>query len=183
MSKAKTRLSNATFVERGFSVVEPNHLSAQRTGQVYAQLPANKDIEVLENGQFVKYDYAAGECNFTGDGPWMMVWNEVKLYEDYMTDADWAMKREDYSAYVYDATGADMPEDTVMTPRVIRIEPGDIYTTNCVKETTLAVGDKLMVGADGYLAKTGDTTGPTMKVVKVYTMPDMQQGVKLQCIK
>ena len=34
-------------------------LSAQRTGQIYAQLPANKDIDVLENGQFVKYDYAA----------------------------------------------------------------------------------------------------------------------------
>ena len=41
--------------------VEPNHLSARRTGQIYAQLPANKDIKVLENGQFVKYDYLNGE--------------------------------------------------------------------------------------------------------------------------
>lgn len=183
MAKAKTRLSGAAFVERGYAVVEPNHLSAQRTGQVYGQLPANKNIDVLENGQFVKYDYANGECNFTGDGPWFMVWNEVKLYEAYETDADWAMKKADYSAYVYNAAGANMPEGTVMTPRVIRIEPGDIYTTNAVNEATLAVGDKLKVGTDGFLAKSGDDNGPVMKVVKVYTMPDMQQGVKLQCIK
>ena len=48
-----------------FGQVEPNHLSAQRNGQIYAQLPVsnkktdgvNFDINVLENGQFVKYDY------------------------------------------------------------------------------------------------------------------------------
>ena len=36
---AKTRLSNATYVERGYGQVEPNHLSARRNGQIYAQLP------------------------------------------------------------------------------------------------------------------------------------------------
>ena len=44
----------------GFGQVEPNHLSAQRTAQIYAQLPAKSDIDILENGQYVKYDYAAG---------------------------------------------------------------------------------------------------------------------------
>ena len=39
--------SQAKYVEYGFGQVEPNHLSAQRTAQVYAQLPANKDIELL----------------------------------------------------------------------------------------------------------------------------------------
>jgi hypothetical protein len=42
----------------GYGQVEPNHLSAQRTGQIYAQLPAASDLTTLENGQFVKYDYA-----------------------------------------------------------------------------------------------------------------------------
>ena len=51
--------SQASFVEYGYGQVEPNHLSAQRTGQIYAQLPAAADIDVLENGQFVKYNYAA----------------------------------------------------------------------------------------------------------------------------
>ena len=58
---AKTRYSaTANFVTRGWGQVEPNHMSAQRNGQIYAQLPAAAVIEVLENGQYVKYDYANG---------------------------------------------------------------------------------------------------------------------------
>lgn len=52
--------SQASYVDYGYGQVEPNHLSAQRTAQIYAQLPAAADIDVLEQGQFVKYDYAAG---------------------------------------------------------------------------------------------------------------------------
>ena len=69
----------ATLTRIGFGQVEPNHLSAPRNGQVYGQLPAKSTINILENGQFVKYDYANGECNFTGDGEWMLVYNEEKL--------------------------------------------------------------------------------------------------------
>ena len=69
------------MIRKGFGQVEPNHLSAQRTGQIYAQLPANEDIEILENGEFVKYDYANNEVNKSGEGEWMLVFNEVKLYD------------------------------------------------------------------------------------------------------
>lgn len=62
---AKSKLSAAAYVEKGYGQVEPNHLSAQRTGQIYAQLPAAADINVLENGQFVKYDYAKGVCDLS----------------------------------------------------------------------------------------------------------------------
>lgn len=103
---AKTSLSQASFVERGYGQVEPNHLSAKWTGQIYAQLPVNKDINVLENGQFVKYDYANHEVNFTGKGEWMLVYNEVKVYRDYETDADFALKKDDYAATVYSPGGA-----------------------------------------------------------------------------
>lgn len=98
---AKTRLSKAVFVERGYGQVEPNHLSAQRTGQIYAQLPAAADIELLENGQFVKYDYANGEVNLTGAGEWMLVFNEVKVYRDFLGDQDFAMVKDNYVARVY----------------------------------------------------------------------------------
>ena len=47
-------LSQAAYVEYGYAQVEPNHLSAQRTGQIFAQLPAASDIEVLENGEKIK---------------------------------------------------------------------------------------------------------------------------------
>ena len=103
--------SQAKYVEFGYGQVEPNHLSAQRTGQIYAQLPANPSINILEQGQFVKYDYAAngngiGEVNFTGAGEWMLVYNEIKLYRNHLDgskqwDCEFAMLKDDYQARVY----------------------------------------------------------------------------------
>lgn len=103
--------SQAKYVEFGYGQVEPNHLSAQRTGQIYAQLPANPSIDILEQGQFVKYDYAAngngiGEVNFTGAGEWMLVYNEIKLYRNHLDgskqwDCEFAMLKDDYQARVY----------------------------------------------------------------------------------
>ena len=82
----KNITSQASYVEYGYGQVEPNHLSAQRTAQIYAQLPADKSINVLEQGQFVKYDYASGLVNFTGKGEWMLVYNETKLYREHQMD-------------------------------------------------------------------------------------------------
>ena len=160
-----------TIAREGFGYVEPNHLSAPRNGQVYAQLPAAEDIEVLENGMFVKYDYAAGECNFDGEGPWMMVFNEEKLYDErHQMHRDYAMQKSDFY-------------DGVMTPRVFAVVPGDIFTTNAVKEAEYTVGDKLKVGADGRLeAGTAAAGEHAFKVVKETTMPDLQAGIKIQVI-
>lgn len=76
----------ATSINRkGFGQVEPNHLSAQTNGQVYAQLPASTAVgDILENGRFLKYNYAAGVCDCStaaNSGEWMLVFNEVKLYD------------------------------------------------------------------------------------------------------
>lgn len=98
---AREKLSKAAFVERGYGQVEPNHLSAQRTGQIYAQLPAAADIDMLENGQFAKYDYKEGEVNFSGPGEWMLVFNEVKTYRDGLGPQDFAMIKGNYQARVY----------------------------------------------------------------------------------
>ena len=98
----KSRIqSQATYPEVGFGQVEPNHLSAQYTGQIYAQLPADPAIEILEQGQFVKYDYAKGLVNFTGEGEWMLVYNEIKLYRDFQRDCEFAMIKGNYQARVY----------------------------------------------------------------------------------
>ena len=98
----KSRIeSQATYPEVGYGQVEPNHLSAQRTGQIYAQLPAASDIEILEQGQFVKYDYMNGVVNFTGEGEWMLVYNEIKLYRDFQRDCEFAMLKGNYQARVY----------------------------------------------------------------------------------
>lgn len=98
----KSRIqSQATYPEVGFGQVEPNHLSAQYTGQIYAQLPAAADIEILEQGQFVKYDYMNEVVNFTGAGEWMLVYNETKLYRDFQRDCEFAMIKGNYQARVY----------------------------------------------------------------------------------
>ena len=168
----------------GFGQVEPNHLSAQRNGQIYAQLPVDIGTvgEVLENGRFVKYDYAAGKVNLNAtDGEWMLVLNEVKLYDDA-----W---RESYKDFALQSKNFVSGE---MVPRLFKTSVGDIYTTNClavagaagteVDMGEIALGDKLSPNASGYLAKDGDGT-IEFKVVKVYTMPDGQEGVKLQRVK
>ena len=108
----KNITSQAKYVQYGYGQVEPNHLSAQRTGQIYAQLPADKNINVLEQGQFVKYDYANGVVNFTGPGEWMLVFNEIKLYRDNQLDCEFAMLKDNYQArlyspYMYDPDAAD----------------------------------------------------------------------------
>ena len=294
--------SQAAYVEFGYGQVEPNHLSAQRTAQIYAQLPAAADIEILENGQFVKYDYAAndngiGEVNFKGAGEWMLVYNEIKLYRDHpdgtkQWDCEFAMIKDDYQAriyspydwehteveyggrywngkdetnatsmtinqtvsadqglktvtiagqvydivdnkftykgveyalnpkthqsvelvpveYAYDKVLTDIPDiyeeltwtndpykklgiyhekrmtpGTAMVPRVFKTNLGDLYTTNMINETELAVGDTLSPSeaTKGILSKNGDES-MLWQVVKVYTMPDGQKGVKVMRIK
>ena len=108
--------SQASYVEYGYGQVEPNHLSAQRTAQIYAQLPADKDINVLEQGQFVKYDYANGLVNFTGAGEWMLVYNETKLYREHQLDCEFAMVKGNYQARVYSPLDGNRPAEEMYGP-------------------------------------------------------------------
>jgi len=252
--------SQAAYIQKhgyGYGQVEPNHLSAQATKEVYAQLPAQKDIEILENGQFVKYDYKNEVVNFEGKGEWMLVWNEIKLYREHQDDCEFAMIRDNYQARVYSPFGGDrdgnpdtvwqkqsryyngqgvdaadgsitfadgkvsfgdksfpiddvtagpdmyeihynedpfhieslykeklMPENgSSMVPRVMKTHVGDIYTTNMIGDEDVELGDELSPrAADGILAKDGDGS-IVWEVVKIYTMPDHQPGVKLMRIK
>ena len=124
---AKTRLSAATYVEHGYGQVEPNHLSAQRTAQIYAQLPAAATIKTLENGQFVKYNYAAGVCDYVGKGEWMLVFNEVKLYRDHLGYDDYAMKAEDFVARVYSPIDGEDPTYAYARNYSGAVAPADPY--------------------------------------------------------
>lgn len=153
----------------GYSVVEPNHLSAPRNGQVYGQLPAKTGINILEQGTFVKYDYANGVVDFDGEGPWMMVFNEEKLYDErHQMHRDYAMQVADF----YDGK---------MYPRVFVMHAGDIFTTNNVANGSYAVGNVLTPGTNGILKiGSGDLE---CTVVKETTMPDGQPGLKLQVTK
>ena len=152
----------AVHIERiKYGVVEENMMSAARTGRIWGQLPAAEGIEVLENGQFAKYDYANGEVNFTGDGAWCIVINEEKHYDE----------RE------------KMHRDFALRVRLKGFELGDLFTTNTLATGDYACGDKLCVGADGFL-KAGEAPAGehSFKVVKETVLPDGQPAVKIQVI-
>ncbi|MBO7694663.1 MAG: hypothetical protein J6T10_18760 [Methanobrevibacter sp.] len=173
----------ASIKRKGFGQVEPNHLSAQRTGQIYAQLIADSNLNIIENGMFLKYDYENRKAiaDASVEGEWLLVYNEEKLYDPRRQNhKDFAMKKTDYV-------------DGEMVPRLFKTNVGDIYTTNTLgantsedAETTavtVALGDILVVGSTGYLEVAGQSpAGPQFKVVALTTMPDGQDAVKVQRI-
>lgn len=217
----------ADIKRKGYGQVEPNHLSGIVEGRIYAQLPAGTassatatrtvgtgqdaktyttttititPIAQLEQGQFAKYDYAAGVVNFDGAGDFMLVYNEEKLYDE---------RKQNHKDFVYKAKDFT---DKMMYPRLIATEVGDIITTNTIHasntsntaEVTIGTDTELVVGtylqpstSTGFLEvlKSGSGSSSTVatsltgvsgmvwKIVKVYTMPDGQPGFKIQRVQ
>lgn len=226
----------ANFTRIGFGQVEPNQLSAQKTGQIYASLPLDESVKVLQNGEFMYYSYAdnkvTAEPTVEGQEP-MLVFNEIKIYEDYLRLKDFAMIRvgdnyvtnpaavgrvtqanygwadgvDTYGDGSLNEPGTISPEHSEyqaakyrmdgFAPRMFKTNVGDIFTTNMVdlgtKEVPATYAEKdilklkKVTAEDGtktlVLSKTGDIDTIQFVVVKVYTMPDGQPGLKLQRIK
>ena len=152
------------FTREGYGQVEPNQLSAQKTGQIYASLPLHKDVKVLQNGEFMYYDYASGKVSATdstGVAEPMLVFQEIKIYEDWLSYKDFAMIRvgDNYVTNrpaVGNLTSANVdgtiygdgalttgvnpnPSHTEygyrmdgIAPRLIKTNIGDVFTTNMV---------------------------------------------------
>ena len=201
------------FKRNGYGQVEPNQLSAQKTGQIYASLPLASDVDILQNGEFMYYDYKSGTVTANGVGEPMLVFNEVKLYEPFWQTSykDFAMIRvgDNYvtsrlaTAGYGDGSATPGHSDWQagyrmdgIAPRLFKTNIGDIFTTNMVEtgdEITYSQGDTLKLkkvpkaadktGNTLVLSKTGDIDALEFVVAKVYTMPDGQQGLKLQRIK
>ena len=175
----------ADFKRNGYGQVEPNQLSAQKTGQIYASLPLDSTVEVLQNGEFMYYDYATGKVTCGDDdtvGEPMLVFNEIKLYEPYWQTSykDFAMIRvgDNYvtsrratEAYGDGAlnSGAADPHHTEygyrmdgIAPRLFKTNIGDIYTTNMVK-----VGTGVAYVAGDFLAPKRNDETHTLVLEKV----------------
>ena len=200
----------ANFSRVGFGQVEPNHLSMQKTAEMKAQAAAEASVEILENGQFVKYNAAKGTnfgqvkpaADFSPMSEWYMVFNEVKLYDDFWRESykDFAMIRENYTpgnaTITHDGVG---PFPGQMVPRIIKLNIGDSYTTNCIGvgntsgKKTVEYAKEIAAEAilcpnkkTGYLVLSTDTDADTeyqLQVAKIYTMPDGQPGLKLVRVK
>lgn len=196
-------MSAALFVERGWGQVEANRLSGITFGNLESQAPAyEKDtagafvpVAELENGRFlcVIPDVTGALAGaglgriavLPGDVPAAqeetatpyLVFSEKKIYDE----------REGYCDYV---DLASKKVDGLLFPRLVGMTPdSDVFTTNTLNNAkhtasvpTVAAGDVFYVGDDGYLTKTAAKNRVyCFEVDKVYTMPDGQTGVKLQC--
>ena len=160
----------AKLNKKGYGQVEPNHLAGQKSGAIYAQLPAANSISVVENGMFMKYDYAAGECNLDGNGEDMLVFSEVKLYDPTHSYKDFALKKAD-------------SVDGKIYPRLMLTFPGDHFTTNLVDMTTEKGSrkGKFLKVVNGILTEQGADpgTGMTWQVAMETTLADGQEAVKV----
>lgn len=164
------------FTRNGMGQVEPNQLSAQKTGQIYASLPLDSKVEVLQNGEFMYYDYKSGTVTAEGIGEPMLVFNEIKLYEEpYRTTyKDFAMIRvgDNYVTSALATAGYGDGAETVgatiaahteypyrmdgIAPRMFKTNIGDIMTTNMVAtDTEYAIGDILEPQAVETTGKNG----------------------------
>lgn len=86
----------ADFTRIGYGQVEPNQLSGIKTGQIFDSLPIAADVKVLQNGEFMYYDYASGTVSAddtTGVSEPMLVFQEIKIYENWLSYKDFAMIR------------------------------------------------------------------------------------------
>lgn len=208
------------FKRIGYGQVEPNQLSGIKTGQIFASLPLDKEVKVLQNGEFMYYDYANGSVNATAEAnaapePYL-VYQEIKIYEDWLSYKDFAMIRvgDNYvtnnpaigrltsantDGTIYgdgaETEGASIDHSDYqagyrmdgIAPRLVKTNIGDVYTTNMVdEEGTYAVGTVLTLKKTDrntlVLSSSGNIDSVKFIVVKDYTMPDGQRGLKLQRI-
>ena len=187
------------FTRNGYGQVEPNQLSAQKTGQIYASLPLASDVDILQNGEFMYYDYKSGTvtADSTVGGEPMLVFNEVKLYEPFWQTSykDFAMIRvgDNYvTSRLATAGYGDGAETKGVTPnpghsdwqagyrmdgiapRLFKTNVGDIFTTNMVEtgaSITYSQGDTLKLKK---VNKAADKTGNTLVLSKDGTIDTLE---------
>ena len=173
----------ATFTRVGYGQVEANQLSAQKTGQIYASLPLDEKVQVLQNGEFMYYSYVdnkvTAEPTVEGQEP-MLVFNEIKLYEPFWRTSykDFAMIRVGDN-YVTSKLATDEYGDGALTkgaaidpahstwqagyrmegiaPRLFKTNIGDIMTTNMV-ETGVEYAEKDILKLKKVTAEDGTVT-------------------------
>ena len=175
------------FTRNGYGQVEPNQLSAQKTGQIYASLPLASNVDILQNGEFMYYDYKSGTVTADGKGEPMLVFNEVKLYEPFWQTSykDFAMIRVGDNYVTSRLATADYGDGAEtegvasahsdwqagyrmdgIAPRLFKTNVGDIFTTNMVEtgaSITYSQGDTLKLKK---VSKAADKTGNTLVLSK-----------------
>ena len=175
-----------------YATLELNQVAFPKTGMVVSQTPLGDDFTAdapCENGMWVVADKAAGVINAPAaatDKPIGIVYTAEKEY--------------DIMHYGLKTFGRKVEGDY---PRVGILGIGDTVTTNCLQYDTTDYADdaaldtalKAIGTAEMYVGiKAGSAvpqlfpkakkpaSGPVGKVVKYYTVPNGEKGVKYQII-
>lgn len=176
-----------------YGVIELNHVSWPETARVFGQLPLDStDFATLpaENGMWLTYDLAGGSVRFPD-----ALTEQVGVL--YMGEKEYNKFEVGLNQYKVDRVGGFLPR--IGMPLV-----GDTYTTNtfcysdatwasqalvdaalaAYKTTPLYLIPNLAGGAPQLVAAGGLSTATTIaQVVKVYTLPNGEPGIKVQFTK
>lgn len=147
-----------------YAVVETNHVSAVRTGNMAAQY--STDIEVLQNGMAVNVDHEAKKIVAPEAGqPLYLHASEEQIYEDHLGRDSFYIKAGQY-------------------PRALKLEIGDIFETDAVVAGDYTVGNFLIPNEDGLWAVGAPTAGAMVaQVVGEIYLPNGKPGVKLAIVQ
>lgn len=163
----------------GYAQLEPNRLSAQKTKEIFGQLPLDDAVTLCEQGMALVYDEVAGKVTLPKTGKKVcLVYNEFILEDERkQQDKDFAIKNR-----------AENERQTANKayPRLYGLHVGDTFHTNAVMldnaEAEVTAGDVFVADATtGYWVKSTDEGAAepiNLKVVKNSTMPDGQRGIK-----
>lgn len=177
-----------------YATIELNHVSWPETGRVFAQLPLGEEFtkeKPCENGAWLVYDMVKGTAHSAEAGTdqvGVMMINEKEYLRPYIVGMNqYALEPDSFY------------------PRIGMPAKGDLYTTNCFcyddsefegGKTDVDTALKAINTTPLYLvpeagqmapkltktAPTAETATVAAKVVKFYTMPNGEPGIKVQFI-
>lgn len=156
------------------AVVELNHVSAVRTGDIKAQYELETGLNEVEQGMLLVVDEVAKEVSLPADGTEyvMLHASEERVYESHLGRKSFSLKKPNL-------------------PRMYKLAVGDIFETNCVT-TELAnpkvLGKKGVATAEGLIriVEEGFDTAAyavVLDVVDFVTLPNETEGVKFVVAK
>lgn len=168
-----------------FASLELNHVAFPKTGRVISQTPLGEEFTAeapCENGMWVSASVADGTVH------------SVEAATDAVGIVYTAEKEYDMNHYGLKTFGRKIAGDY---PRVGILSVGDTVTTNCLDlgefsdvaavETALTAGAVYVVPVVGSavpkLTATATTEGACGRVIKIYTVPNGEKGVKYEMIR
>ena len=154
----------ANILRKNKSVVETNHVSAVRTGNIKAQYPMAASVtgQELQNGMAVVADDVTRTVLLPTAGKTIYLHvSEEQVYEEHLGRNSFSVK-------------------APKLPKCLKLEVGDIFETNAVTlDAAVTLGTAVYPGTDGFWTATVMATTLSGKVVALVTLPNGEPGVKI----